>query len=106
LIRHGLRRTLPRLIRFRLTKANFVEYGVLAAQQLYQATQPQLAQPTHPIWDIIDGKDFAKLVAIVFNPRFPVRQKTRYNWMVSRVIYLALWLETLPRAQTTLMARH
>ena len=71
---------------------------MLAAQQLYQATRPQLAVPSHPIWQVIDQQKFAKLVAVVLDPRFPVRQKTRYNWMVSRVIYLALWLEKLPPA--------
>jgi asparagine synthase (glutamine-hydrolysing) len=95
LIRNGLRDILPPTITSRLTKANFIEYSTLSAQQLYQATHEQFSQPGHPIWEVIDRKVFSKLVDIVFNPRFPATKKTRYNWLVSRIIYLALWLSSL-----------
>ncbi|QMW01595.1 asparagine synthase-related protein [Spirosoma foliorum] len=95
LIRHGLNKLLPPEITSRVTKANFVEYSTLSAQQLYQATHEQFSQPSHPIWEVIDQKVFSNLVTIVFNPNFPVRKKTRYNWLVSRIIYLALWLSSI-----------
>lgn len=95
LIRNGLQDILPSSILSRLTKANFVEYSTLAAQQLYQATHEQFSSPGHPIWEVIDPQQFSRIVTIVFNPRFPVKKKTRYNWLVSRIIYLALWLNSL-----------
>ncbi|WP_460906888.1 asparagine synthetase B family protein [Spirosoma areae] len=95
-IRNGLRDTLPPAIVSRFSKANFVEYGTLAAQQLYTATREQFALASHPIWNVVDRRVFAKIVSIVFDQRVPVRTKTRYNWLVSRIIYLALWLDKLP----------
>ena len=97
LIRNGLQNRLPPAIVSRLTKANFVEYGNIAAQQLYEATREGFASPGHAIWAIIDRNVFSKIVATVFNPRIPVRKKTRYNWLLSRIIYLALWLSSLPK---------
>lgn len=97
LIRNGLQTKLPPAIVSRLTKTNFVEYGNLAARQLYQATHEQFASPSHVIWGIIDRDMFSKIVAHVFNPRIPVRKKTRYNWLLSRIIYLSLWLSSLPK---------
>ncbi len=95
LIRNGLQNRLPAAILSRLTKANFVEYGTLSTQQLYNATREQFAAPGHPIWAVIDRTVLAEIVATVFNSRIPVRKKTRYNWMLSRIIYLALWLGSL-----------
>ena len=97
LIRNGLRDVLPPAVLGRLTKANFVEYGTLSAQQLYQAAYAQFASPGHPIWGVVDRTVFARIVAIVFNDKMPVNRKTRYNWLLSRIIYLALWLGTLPK---------
>ncbi|MBC3792832.1 asparagine synthase (glutamine-hydrolyzing) [Spirosoma sp. LMG 31447] len=97
LIRHGLQTVLPPAIVDRLTKANFVEYGNLSAQQLYQATHEQFALPGHEIWEVIDRPVFNEIVAIVFNSRIPIQQKTRYNWLLSRIIYLSLWLSTLSK---------
>ena len=97
LIRNGLQNRLPPAIVSRLTKANFVEYGNLAARQLYEATREEFASSGHAIWAVIDRDAFSKIVATVFNPRIPVRKKTRYNWLLSRIIYLALWLSSLPK---------
>ncbi|UFH51915.1 asparagine synthetase B [Spirosoma sp. KNUC1025] len=97
LIRHGLRDVLPAAVLSRVTKANFVEYGTLAAQQLYEATQEQFSSASHPIWGVIDRRIFSKIVATVYNPNFPVRRKTRYNWLLSRIIYLSVWLGSLER---------
>lgn len=97
LIRHGLQSVLPPAIINRLTKTNFVEYGNLSAQQLYQATHEQFTSPSHAIWEVIDRSVFDKISAIVFNTRIPVQQKTRYNWLLSRIIYLSLWLSTLSK---------
>ncbi len=97
LIRNGLQTRLPPAIMSRLTKANFVEYGNIAARQLYEATHEQFASPGHTIWTVIDRHAFSKIVATVFNARIPVRKKTRYNWLLSRIIYLALWLSSLPK---------
>jgi len=96
LIRNGLQTKLPPAIVSRLTKANFVEYGNITARQLYEATHEQFTSPSHAIWAVIDRKVFSKIVAIVFNSRIPVRKKARYNWLLSRIIYLALWLSSLP----------
>ena len=76
LIRNGLRDLLPPAVGSRLTKANFVEFGTLSAQQLYTATQEQFASLNHPIWHVIDRPVFFRIVQIVFNPKMPVRQKT------------------------------
>ncbi|GAB3543528.1 asparagine synthase-related protein [Spirosoma fluminis] len=95
LIRNGLQAVLPPGITTRLTKTNFVEYATLSAQQLYDATHEQFASPGHPIWGIIDRAVFTKIVGLVFNPRMPVQKKTRYNWLLSRIIYLAIWLSDL-----------
>ncbi len=97
LIRHGLQSVLPPAIINRLTKTNFVEYGNLSAQQLYQATHEQFTSPSHAIWEVIDRSVFDKISAIVFNTRIPVQQKTRYNWLLSRIIYLSLWLSALSK---------
>lgn len=97
LIRNGLSAILPSAIIDRYTKANFVEYGNVSAQQLYQATREQVDRTDHPIWDVIDRAVYAKIVSTVFNPKIPVKQKTRYNWLLSRIIYLALWLGSLPK---------
>ncbi len=97
LIRHGLDTLLPPAILSRYTKANFVEYGTLSAQQLYTATHEQFSSSGHPIWGVINPAIFAKIVALVFNPKMPVNRKTRYNWLLSRIIYLALWLGSLPK---------
>ena len=97
LIRNGLRDTLPAAVIGRLTKTNFVEYSTLSAQQLYRATHAQFSLPSHPIWGVIDQARFAKIVGIVFNPKMPINKKTRYNWLLSRIIYLALWLDSLPK---------
>ncbi|AKD54564.1 asparagine synthetase B family protein [Spirosoma radiotolerans] len=97
LIRNGLSAVLPTAIVNRYTKANFVEYGNVSAQQLYQATHEQFALAGHPIWGVIDRAAFAKIVRVVFNARIPVKQKTRYNWLLSRIIYLALWLGAIPK---------
>lgn len=97
LIRNGLSTVLPPAIVNRYTKANFVEYGNVSAQQLYNATRDQFAPADHPIWGIIDRAVFAKIIGTVFNPKLPVGQKTRYNWLLSRIIYLALWLGSLPK---------
>ena len=95
LIRNGLQNRLPPAIVSRLTKANFVEYGNLAARQLYEATREEFASPSHAIWAVIDRNIFLKIVATVFSSGIPVRKKTRYNWLLSRIIYLALWLSSL-----------
>ncbi|WP_080058854.1 asparagine synthetase B family protein [Spirosoma aerolatum] len=95
LIRNGLRTILPQAILSRYTKANFVEYGTLSAQELYKSAQERLALPTHPIWEVIDKIMFEKIVAIVFSSTYPANKKTRYNWQLSRIIYLALWLDSL-----------
>jgi asparagine synthase (glutamine-hydrolysing) len=97
LIRNGLRTVLPPQIVTRFTKANFVEYGNISARQLYTATHEQFSSAAHPIWGIVDRAVFAKIVTIVFAPKMPVKQKTRYNWLLSRIIYLALWLGSLPK---------
>lgn len=96
-IRNGLYNTLPPAIVSRLSKANFVEYGTLTAQQLYKVTQEGFSSPNHAIWAIIDRQMFTKIVNIVFDPRIPVKTKTRYNWLLSRIIYLSLWLGNLPK---------
>ena len=96
LIRNGLKDILPSTITSRLSKANFVEYGNLSAQQLYKATFERFNASSHTIWEIIDRKKFMKIVEVVFNSRIPMQRKTRYNWMLSRIIYLALWLDSLP----------
>ncbi|GAB3881793.1 asparagine synthase-related protein [Spirosoma agri] len=96
LIRHGLKDVLPATIVSRLTKANFVEYGNLSAQQLYQSTHELFSSASHPIWSVIDRDEFTKIVTIVFNQQIPVIKKTRYNWLLSRIIYLSLWLGSLP----------
>ncbi|GAB3802314.1 lasso peptide isopeptide bond-forming cyclase [Spirosoma humi] len=97
LIRNGLSPLLPTAIINRFTKANFVEYGNVSARQLYQATHEQFASPDHPIWGVIDRAIYTKIVHVVFNTRIPVKQKTRYNWLLSRITYLALWLGSLPK---------
>lgn len=97
LIRNGLQNRLPPVLVSRLTKANFVEYGNRSAQQLYQATQEQYASPGHAIWAVIDRAIFSKIVRIVFDRRIPIGKKTRYNWLLCRIIYLALWLRSLPK---------
>ncbi|RYC71322.1 asparagine synthase [Spirosoma sordidisoli] len=97
LIRQGLQTVLPLAVSNRLTKANFVEYGNLTAQQLYQATREQIASPSHEIWDIIDRSVFNEILTIVCNGRIPIQKKTRYNWLLSRIIYLSLWLSALPK---------
>jgi len=99
LIRNGLQTILPPAIESRLTKANFVEYGNNSAQQLYQVSYERLMSPTHAIWEVVDQIIFSKIVEIVFNPRVPVQKKTRYNWLLSRIIYLALWLDSLPKVK-------
>ena len=96
LIRNGLQTILPSAIVSRLTKVNFVEYGNLSAQQLYLATYELFTKPSHAIWEVIDRVIFSKIVEIVFDPRLPMQRKTRYNWLLSRIIYLALWLGSLP----------
>jgi asparagine synthase (glutamine-hydrolysing) len=95
LIRNGLREVLPPTVLDRLTKANFVEYGTLSAQQLYRAAYAQFASPGHPIWGVVDRAIFSRIVTIVFNDKLPATRKTRYNWLLSRIIYLALWLGAL-----------
>lgn len=97
LIRHGLRDVLPSSIVSRVTKANFVDYGTSSAQELYTAARELFSSDSHPIWGIIDRRIFSKIIAIVYDPRFPARRKTRYNWLLSRVIYLALWLGSLEK---------
>jgi len=96
LIRNGLQTILPPVIVSRLSKVNFVEYGNLSAQQLYLSTHELFMPPGHAIWGIIDRVIFSKIVEIVFNPPLPMQRKTRYNWLLSRIIYLALWLSSLP----------
>jgi asparagine synthase (glutamine-hydrolysing) len=95
LIRHGLQTVLPPAIVNRLTKANFVEYGNLSAQQLYRATHEQFIVPGHAIWEVIDRSVFSEIVGVVFNSRIPIQHKTRYNWLLSRIIYLSLWLSSV-----------
>ena len=97
LIRNGLRDTLPPAVIGRLTKTNFVEYSTLSAQQLYRATHAQFSLPSHPIWGVVNRAVFTKIVGIVFNPKMPINKKTRYNWLLSRIIYLALWLDSLSK---------
>ena len=97
LIRNGLKAELPPDVVARLTKTNFVEYSTLSAQQLYTATHEQFASSGHAIWEIVDQAVFSTIVAVVFNPKIPVQKKSRYNWLLSRVIYLVLWLGSLPK---------
>lgn len=97
LIRHGLRDVLPPAILSRVTKANFVEYGTLSVQQLYEATREQFSSASHPIWGAVDKQVFSKIVDLVYNPRFPATRKTRYNWLLSRIIYLSLWLGSVEK---------
>jgi len=96
LIRNGLQAILPPAIIARLTKANFVEYGNRSVQQLYQSTHEHFSVRGHAIWEVIDRTKFSEIVAVVFDPRIPMQRKTRYNWLLSRIIYLALWLGFLP----------
>ena len=100
LIRNGLQNILPPSIVARVTKANFVEYGNLSVRQLYEATYEQFSSPNHPIWEIIDQKEFSKILGFVVNSRMPIVKKTRYNWLLSRIIYLALWLGSLSQHNT------
>lgn len=97
LLRHGLKGVLPPAIESRLSKTNFVEYGNVSARQLYQAAHAQFTKPDHAIWGIIDRAAFDRIVATVFNPRIPMQKKTRYNWLLSRIIYLALWLGSVAK---------
>ncbi|AUD02485.1 asparagine synthetase B family protein [Spirosoma pollinicola] len=97
LIRNGLTTILPPEIVTRSTKANFVEYGNVSARQLYTATVEQFASGAHPIWGVVDRQVFTKIVAVVFDSKLPVTRKTRYNWLLSRIIYLALWLGSLQK---------
>lgn len=96
LIRNGLQTILPPAIVSRLTKVDFVEYGNRSAQQLYLSAQELFMPSDHAVWGIIDRVIFSKIVEIVFDPRFPMKSKTRYNWLLSRIIYLALWLSSFP----------
>ncbi|AXE21909.1 asparagine synthase (plasmid) [Runella rosea] len=99
LIRNGLQTILPSQIVSRLTKANFVEYGTISAQQLYLAAHQQFKSPSHAIWEVIDRTLFLKIVNVVFEHRVPMQRKTRYNWLLSRIIYLALWLDSAKNAR-------
>lgn len=99
LIRNGLQTILPSQIVSRLTKANFVEYGTISAQQLYLAVHQQFISPSHAIWEVIDRALFLKIVNVVFEQRVPMQRKTRYNWLLSRIIYLALWLDSAKSAR-------
>lgn len=94
LIRHGMQHVLPESVLTRTTKADFVEYGTLSAQQLYNATREQLSSSGHPIWEIVDRTVFLKIVSIVFNERISSALKTRYNWQLSRIVYLSIWLKS------------
>lgn len=100
LIRNGLQGILPSIIVERVTKANFVEYGNISVRELYEATHEQFVSPSHAIWEIIDRKEFAKILGFVINPHMPIVKKTRYNWLLSRIIYLALWLGSPPQPNT------
>ncbi len=95
LIRNGLRSVLPPTVAVRVDKANFVGYGTQATQQLYKAAYERFSAPAHPIWTIIDPAAFAQIKVVVFSDKVPVRRKTRYNWLLSRTIYTALWLNSL-----------
>ncbi|WP_461100896.1 asparagine synthase-related protein [Spirosoma koreense] len=97
LIRQGLRHVLPDTILSRVTKANFVEYGTVSVKQLYEVTREQLASTSHPIWEVVDRRVFMKLIDFVYSPHYPARRKTRFNWLLSRTIYLALWLDSFEK---------
>ncbi len=92
LIRHGMKEFLPTSVSSRISKANFVEYGTYAAQQLYNASRDQFALSGNPIWEIVDRPAFFNLVKFVFNSRVPVIRKGKYNFLLSRIIYLSIWL--------------
>ncbi|WP_031529954.1 asparagine synthetase B family protein [Dyadobacter crusticola] len=94
LIRHGMQGIIPRSVQTRNTKANFIEYGLHAAQQLYNAAWPQMSSPAHPIWEIVDRQVFSGMVSVVFNKRIHGKLKPRYIWQVSRIIYLSIWLDS------------
>ncbi|KQS30647.1 asparagine synthetase B [Dyadobacter sp. Leaf189] len=97
LIRHGLRGIIPASVGTRNSKANFIEYGLHAAQQLYHAAWPQLASPSHKIWEIVDREVFSKIVSVVFNEGIHGKHKPRYIWQLSRIIYLAIWLDAIEK---------
>ncbi len=92
LIRQGLRDVLPAEVTTRYTKANFLEYSHQSAQQLYQATKSSLASTDHPIWAIVNQQAFTTIVQTSFDSKVALSRKVRYNWLLSRIIYLALWL--------------
>jgi asparagine synthase (glutamine-hydrolysing) len=94
LIRHGLQHVLPASILSRVTKANFVEYGTLTIKQLYSFAEESLNDRNNGLWEIIDRQVFLKLVKFVFSDKIPANQKTRYNFLLSRIIYLYMWLDS------------
>lgn len=94
LIRHGLRQVLPESVVSRVTKANFVEYGTLTIKQLYSFVEEGLNDPNNGLWEIIDRQVFLKLVKFVFSDKIPANRKTRYNFLLSRIIYLSMWLDS------------
>ena len=95
LIRHGMEHVLPPSVVSRTTKANFVEYGTLAAEQLYLATREHLSSPGHAIWEVVDQCAYSKIASIVLDKRISAKAKARYNWQLNRIIYLSVWLDSL-----------
>lgn len=95
LVRRGLRHLLPPAVADRTTKTNFAGYGTQAAQALHRATAHRFASPRHSLWDVVDRQRFGRVVRVVFDPRLPASAKTRNNWLLSRVVYLGLWLDSL-----------
>lgn len=93
LIRQGLSEELPLEIINRLTKTNFVEYGNLAAIQLYEESKDLIYSKNNPIWDIVSKKKFNEVLTFVKVKNIPIIKKTRYNWLLSRVIYLSIWMD-------------
>ncbi len=95
-IRRALKDILPQEILNRGNKTSFSEYGLLSFQVLHLQTK-SIFNSGHLLWDIVDKKKFDKVVGIVSNTSIPLRQKSRYYSLASKVLFLGVWLEEIKR---------
>ncbi|TDB65794.1 asparagine synthase-related protein [Arundinibacter roseus] len=93
-IRRALKGILPEEVRTRGHKTSFSEYGLLSLRMLYFQTT-ELFGRQHVLWEFIDKIKFDACVKFLLNDKIPLNQKSGTYGLVSRALFLGVWLHDL-----------
>lgn len=96
LLREGLKNDLPKELLERRGKTEFSHYIISSCINLWQENKDRFLT-NDLLWNFVDKPTFLKLMKFVQNPKIPNFHKKSLVGKLNRIMYLAIWMDTLKK---------